>query len=235
MYTMESRIRYSETGSDARLSLGSLVDYFQDASTFHTEDIGLGPAYLTTQNRAWIINYWQIEIDEYPLLGTKVKANTWPYKFVKFLGYRNYELVGEDGKSFAKANSIWALYDMKKMFPSVLTEEEAAMYEMHPALEMPDQSRKINVDGEFKNVGSFSIGRDRLDSNIHVNNAQYVKLACNYIPEGRFVKSLRVEYKQSMVLGNDVLVEALDKGDLFYIRFVDKEGTVFAVLEFGFK
>ncbi len=39
MYTFQSRIRYSEVGPDGRLTLESLLDYFQDASTFHSEDL----------------------------------------------------------------------------------------------------------------------------------------------------------------------------------------------------
>ena len=35
MYTFDSRVRYSETGEDGLLSLPAIVDYFQDASTFH--------------------------------------------------------------------------------------------------------------------------------------------------------------------------------------------------------
>ena len=45
MYTFESRIRYSETGSEGRLTMASLINYFQDCSTFHSEDLGLGVAY----------------------------------------------------------------------------------------------------------------------------------------------------------------------------------------------
>ena len=41
MYTFDSRIRYSEVGEDKRLTLISLVDYFQDCSTFQSEDLGI--------------------------------------------------------------------------------------------------------------------------------------------------------------------------------------------------
>ena len=42
MYQMESRIRYSETDADGRLTPEKLIDYFQDCSTFQSEDNGLG-------------------------------------------------------------------------------------------------------------------------------------------------------------------------------------------------
>ena len=34
MYSFDSRIRYSETDADGRLTPEKLIDYFQDCSTF---------------------------------------------------------------------------------------------------------------------------------------------------------------------------------------------------------
>ena len=42
MYTWNSRVRFSEIGEDKRLTLDSILNYFQDSSTFHSEDIGNG-------------------------------------------------------------------------------------------------------------------------------------------------------------------------------------------------
>ena len=46
MYQFKSRVRYSETGVDARLSLMGIMNYMQDCSTFQSEDCGVGLAYL---------------------------------------------------------------------------------------------------------------------------------------------------------------------------------------------
>ena len=46
MYAFDSRIRYSETDSEGRLTLNALLNYFQDCSTFHSEDVGLGIGYM---------------------------------------------------------------------------------------------------------------------------------------------------------------------------------------------
>ena len=41
-YSFNSRVRYSETGEDGRLTLPGVLNYFQDCCTFHAESIGLG-------------------------------------------------------------------------------------------------------------------------------------------------------------------------------------------------
>ena len=39
MYQFQSRIRYSEVDSEGRLTMASLINYFQDCSTFQSEDL----------------------------------------------------------------------------------------------------------------------------------------------------------------------------------------------------
>lgn len=52
MYTFESRVRFSEVDHTEMLTLPSLVNYFQDCSTFQSEDIGLGIDVLKGQGKA---------------------------------------------------------------------------------------------------------------------------------------------------------------------------------------
>ena len=78
MYTFQSRIRYSEVGPDGKLTLESLLDYFQDVSTFHSEDLGLGVGYLKEKNMVWVLSSWQIVVERYPMLCEKVITGTAP-------------------------------------------------------------------------------------------------------------------------------------------------------------
>ena len=45
-FSFDSRIRYSEVDSSCRLSLTGLTNYFQDCSTFQSEDLGIGTTVL---------------------------------------------------------------------------------------------------------------------------------------------------------------------------------------------
>ena len=46
MYQFDSRVRYSETDEQGRLSVTGILNYLQDCSTLQSEDIGLGIEYL---------------------------------------------------------------------------------------------------------------------------------------------------------------------------------------------
>ena len=80
-YSFTSRIRYSEIGEDGNLTLPGLINYFQDCSTFQSEDIGVGLDVLSKKKKAWILTYWQIVIDHYPKMNDKIQVSTWASKF----------------------------------------------------------------------------------------------------------------------------------------------------------
>ena len=55
MYEFNSRVRYSEIDHHGTLTLPALINYFQDCSTFQSEDMGLGTEVLKAEKRAWIL------------------------------------------------------------------------------------------------------------------------------------------------------------------------------------
>ena len=95
MYQMDARVRYSEVDETHRIKLESVLDYFQDCCTFHSEDVGGGLEFLKGQKRAWLLASWQIVIKEYPKLGEQIRIIANPYAFKNFFGHRNLMLQDE--------------------------------------------------------------------------------------------------------------------------------------------
>ena len=117
MYTFDGRIRYSEVDRTRRLTVEKTIDYFQDCSTFQSEDLGVGFDYMERMHSAWVINYWQIQFLRRPVLGENVRIGTMPYEFKGILGLRNFWMETAEGEKLAVANSVWSLLDMEKMYP----------------------------------------------------------------------------------------------------------------------
>ena len=109
MYVFDARIRYSEADCENRLTLEGLLNYFQDCSTFQSEDLGLGVKYLRKLGQVWALSSWQIDVERYPEIGERVKVGTLPYDFKGFIGFRNFWMEDEEGKKIEK-------YEMKKDF-----------------------------------------------------------------------------------------------------------------------
>lgn len=101
MYGFDSRVRYSEVDDREKMTLASVLNYFQDCSTFHSEDLGVGISYLDSIGSLWVLSYWQIDIMRYPSVCEKIRISTFPYEFKGFLGYRNFLMQDETGKNIA--------------------------------------------------------------------------------------------------------------------------------------
>ena len=232
MYQYYSKVRFSETDEKRKLTLEAIVDYFQDCSTFQTEELGVGFSYLLPKNLTWILLYWHIVVEEYPSLGEKITISTIPYDFKGFLGKRNFFMEKEDGRIIAKADSLWSLLDMKKMIPTKVPEEVVQAYPKEDKIDMEYLPRKITIAGEERREEPLMIQRHHLDCNNHVNNGQYIKIAGAYLPDGFEIKQMRAEYRKQAYLGNEVFPYIYENKDKITVSLCDSGKQPYVVVEF---
>ena len=231
-FSFDSRVRYSETGEDRRLTLNGILNYFQDCCTFHSESVGVGMDYLAKKGQVWVLTSWQIVVKRYPLLFEKIRISTWPYAFKRFLGNRNFTMEDENGELIAYANSLWTFLDAVAGKPVNPDEKQLQAYALGEKLDMDYSSRKIAIPEDMKEYPSFQVRPHHLDTNHHVNNGQYVQLAGDYLPEGFQIRQMRAEYKKSALLG-DVIYPRLGRvEDRFVILLGDAKGAPYATVEF---
>lgn len=231
-FQFDSRVRYSEMGTDKRLTLGSLVNYFQDCSTFQSELCGQGIDALSRRHQAWLVLSWQIEITRRPLLGEKIITKTWPYAFKAFYGYRHFVLEDEAGGCLAKANSVWVLMDTDTGRPVKVPPEVLKDYPLEPRLAMREYPRKIREPEGGKEQEPFLVAKAQIDTNGHVNNSQYIRMAEDYLPDGFETEILRVEYRSQARI-HDVIVPVVhSQDDTITVGLHGNSTETYAVLTF---
>lgn len=231
MYSFDSRIRYSECDENCKLRLDALMNYFQDASTFQSENLGVGFSYLVPRNLVWVLVSWQVEITRYPALGEEVEIGTLPYDFKGFIGSRNFCMKTKGGEMLAKANSIWTLLNFDSMKPALPPADMLEKYPVEPRLDMNYEGRKITVNDGGACEDPIVVQRQHLDSNNHVNNAQYIIMAIQYLPQDFEVRNLRVEYKKQAHLGEVLIPYVVTEGDRVVISLRDDTGAVYVNVE----
>lgn len=205
MYTFDSKVRYSETDTEGKLSVKALVNYLQDCSTFQSSEIGYGVDYLFPRGLAWVVSFWQIDIIKYPRLCDRITIGTMPYMFKGFIGYRNFYMKDEKDEYLVKATSIWTLLDMTTGRPTRPTEEHVKAYPVEEKLDMEYLSRKIAIPEKLRRCEDIEIKKYHLDTNQHVNNGQFIAMATDQLENERDVTRIRVEYKRQAHLG-DILI-----------------------------
>ena len=233
IYQFDSRVRYSEVDEDRKLSLTGVINYMQDCSTFQSEDLNMGIDYLTEKHRAWLLSSWQIIVDRYPKLGERIVVSTWPYDFKGIYGLRNFTIQDKAGNYLVRANSIWFFYDLEAERPARIRLEDVERYGTgEERLDMEYAPRRITVPEEYEEKEPVLVMKHHLDTNHHVNNAQYVEIVREFLPEHFQIGEMRVEYKKAAVL-HDQLYPFIYKDDqIIKILLGDAEGQAYAVVEF---
>ncbi len=234
MYEYETRIRYSEVNSDGILSLPALLDYFQDCSIFHSENIGLGISYLEEHHLLWALGSWQIVIHRCPKMGEVVTVGTAPYDFKGFIGYRNFWMKDKEGNQIACANSLWSLLDTEKGKPAKLNEDMVKGYQLSEKLDMEYEGRHIHMEGEEKGYPYMIVKPHNLDTNLHVNNGQYVRIALDYLTNEELlhIRQLRAEYKMQAKLDTRLYPKRYDYNGKIGIKLQDEDEKSYCNMEF---
>lgn len=231
MYTYNARIRYSEADCENKLAPEGLLNYFQDCSTFQSEDLGLGVKYMLERHLVWALSSWQIDVEKYPEIGERVEVGTLPYDFKGFIGFRNFWMNDARGERIAAANSIWTLLDLETGKPVRPLPEMKEGYRTGPKLEMEYLPRKIVMPEGGEAKPEFIITRHYLDTNHHVNNGQYVKMALEYVEDGFTVRRIRAEYKKQAYL-NDIFYPVVCREEnIFTVSLNNGDGEPYAVVQ----
>ena len=233
VYSYDSRVGFSMVDSDKNITINSIVDFFQDAATFHSEDLGVGYDYLTPRNLVWVVNTWQIDIIKYPRYLDRITIETIPYKYRGFLGYRNFRILDEKGEAMVLGNSMWSLIDFRDMKPAKVSDELAEKYGTAEPMEMDYQNGRIRIPEGAKKGEGIRVEQYFLDPNNHVNNGQYVNLATALLPEGIKIKRFRAEYRAQAFLG-DIIYPVYGENEKggFVAALENGEGKPYSVMEF---
>ena len=232
MFEFDSRIRYSEVDGAGNLTVPSLLDYFQDASVFHSESLGLGVDHLMKEQIAWVLYSWQIEIKRMPKLYEKVRVQTWPHGFKSFFGYRNFAIRDEKGELLAYANSTWVLMNMASGRPTKIPEDMLAAYALEEPLPMGEGIRKMAVPDTYEEEASMVVPKYFIDTNGHMNNGKYVLAAMEYVPENFNIGEIRAEYKKSAMCGDVILPRITREEQKIIVNLAAEDGRTYAVVEF---
>jgi acyl-ACP thioesterase len=212
------------------LDLSSIINYFQDCSTFQSEDMNRGLTYLHAKNRVWLLSSWQLEVKQAAHLGDGITVETWAYDFRGFYGYRNFIMMNDNDEVLSVANSIWVYLDTTTGRPARIPEQTG--YNIEPMYPMEYAERKIEIPPDLTPYPSFPVVKSNIDSYNHVNNGQYIKMAEEFLPQDLSVTGMRVEYRKQAILGDIIIpMVSLQEGTCVIV-LSDTDQKPYAIIEF---
>lgn len=208
MYEYKTRVRYTDSAFNGEMSLSAVIDCFQNVFHFECDDTGVGTQDLIMKGLGWFIYFWQVDISRYPKCGEEIIVGTFAYEDRGSSEERNFYIKTVRDDIIVRANSVWSLVDLAKLqimrIPNEVMDRNRKMNE--DKLDMEYLGRRIRYSGEcnIRKVGEHIVSRLELDSNRHLNNSEYIKIAlatiANFNPSS--VTRLCIEYRKQAVEGD---------------------------------
>lgn len=204
IFTYNYKIKYSDIGTDKKITLKALVDTLQQAAILHSDSAGYGVNDIPNTHLAWLLLNWKVEIKSYPILNDTITIKTWPRIFDKLYSYRDFEVYDKNNNIIAIASSKWFAVDTYTKKIRKLTSEITNAYGGITEKNVFETtfSEKITIPEELKLNFNYKIQRRDLDTNKHVNNLHYIDYALETLPEDIFnnttFNKLEILYKKEI-------------------------------------
>lgn len=181
VYTKEYEIKYYEQNLRGDLKESALLNLLQDIATLSAESLGFGPTFVFSNNYAWVVLKYHIELYKEIRNFDSITIKTQPRGTSKLYAFRDFELFSSDGELVGKVVSTWALIDM----------DSRRMLPMQKVLPMMMPYEKKDDDLEYNKIEpvekityqkEFDVRFDDIDVNHHANNCNYIVWALETLP-----------------------------------------------------
>lgn len=234
MFSITETVTPSRTGMDGKLKLFSALQMMQDCSEMWQDCEPVYRDYFLDNNMAQLVASRQVEVVRVPQCKERLTITTSIFDCMELFGFRNTIISDEAGAVCYKTWSTGAFVNQYTGRLSKLPHHVIDSLTIKPKYDMKYMDRKIIVPkAGYISHNPVLVNRDDIDYNLHMNNAHYVRIATEYLPDDFEVKKLRVEYKKPAKSG-DVLYPHIASGDkgIIYILLTDDRENIFAVVEF---
>ena len=224
----------SDIGYGNKITNKALLACCENVAGLHSDIAGYGLLDSDKTNKGWVILNWKVKLYERPIYGTEFKVRTWSKGGDKLYAYRDFEIIGKDGKLLGIVTSRWVLIDLEKKSFVKMTEiplQEAYQQEDKSIFEI-DFEKPKDISNYTKSC-EIKITNDLIDSNEHVHNLHYISFANQLLDLKLQTEALNFEimYKKETKAGEIVkcFYGIEDKVHYVVIKTED-ESTIHAVV-----
>lgn len=230
--TFSSIVSSSQTDSKGNMKLFSALQWMQDCSVIAFMADTSFCEWLQANQVTPVVNFRQLEVLRIPRLMEKLTCSTYVYEVQGAFGYRNTAIYDEQGTPCYMSWVIACYANLQTGRLSRIPREVQNTLQLPPRLEMTYGTRKIALpDAPLQPLAPIPVQRNDIDYNNHVNNAQYIRMALECLPEDFQIGSLRVEYKRPVMPGSCICPAITYGPDKAYVT-MSVENTICCMVEF---
>lgn len=229
-FSTKYSIDYHGLTSELTITPQRLIDYLQESAVRHSEWAGYPMTWFRDNMRGWLITNWDLKIKRYPKWNEEINVKTWPVLFKGILGYRGFEIIGENNTQILLGMSQWVYTDLEKRRPVKPQDDMCKSYGIiKPApfekdFSFPSKEKFCKISSN-----NVSVSRRDIDTNYHVNNVVYIEWFMDFVPDSIYNNmkpyAIKVYYKKECTLGDEILIELYqDKNNI--LAEISKDNTL---------
>lgn len=226
---MKCIVPYYDGDKDGYLRPENLLAYLGEASTIHSNSIGVGQKELKMNNYSWMLNRWRARFFKYPRVMDEIIIETWSSGINKFYATREFVVYDKEEKILFKGTTQWVFFDLDKLRPVRVPEYIGRMYGDCKDRAL-DDFFDFKRDFETEMGLQFLVRRSDIDSNNHVNNVKYLDWILEALPddlvENKRLYDLDIFYKKEVKKGNTIessFIKDIEEGSTFLHKIIDED------------
>ncbi|GHV49705.1 hypothetical protein FACS1894216_00570 [Synergistales bacterium] len=182
--SLNFRVPYYGGGTDGRMKIGALPQFFQEAAAVHADGLGVGVAYLRERGLTWVMRRYRINVLR-PLRASDVSVATWYEPKKNLFSVRRFEAFS-GGEKLAEAWTGWIVVDLENGRPLRLDRALPKAYYDNAGHLEPDELPHVERPGDSGGEYMYSVRRGELDVNGHVNHTVCFDWVTESIPDEVF-------------------------------------------------
>lgn len=231
MYTLDYLVTTSTCDSEGRLKLYSALQMMQDCSEMWIDSEPAARKFFNDNNMTQLLATRQVEVIRVPRFKERLTVTTSIYEVMPMYGFRNTFIRDAQGNPCYRTWSMGAFVDLATGKLARISDDAIASLTLEPKQEMNYRGRRISLPKQDGTVmDPVRVMRADIDYNRHMNNANYVRIAMELLPEGFEVRDMRVEYRIAARL-DDLLTPTVYSIEGGYIVSLAVNGQPSAIIE----
>lgn len=195
MYSEVRKVRFSECDREGRLSLLSLLNYFQDIAESGCGSSALNMDIIRKAGRFYAVASWEIAVERSPSEGETVTVLAYLNADKNRLAVMSFELRNENGDVLCAAVCNMVLCSTETGRAAAKTSEMRRDSELdaYSALQVTRPERRSGKEN-FCHSRYVCASDSMTDLNGHVNNAKYVHLIGDEVPPVSHLSKVYMHY-----------------------------------------
>ena len=204
-----------------------LLHDMEETAAAHTIEMGIPrPVMLERYGAVWMIVRSWMELDAQPDPTVPLTVRTWHRGVTGGVVFRDFDFI-QNGTRIGQAVQTWVLVGEESRTLFRMSKVPELVNSPRPAEVKDVRPRKLTPPGTLTPAPPLCAGPETLDINGHVNNAAYVPLVLESLPEPvRAVRCLELNYHHECFAGQALPRAIWQAGKDAYVRLLTPEGLI---------